>query len=437
MAALSQVQFRHPGKRFRSNLLTSEVQYKQLFQKTFLNEPQLQKLLLALGGDGEQVRVVGGAVRNALRGVAVSDIDVATIHLPDDVVSRALSAGFKTVPTGIEHGTITVVGDDFTCEVTTLREDVETDGRHAVVRFGTSWLRDAERRDFTMNALSVDQTGTLFDLVAGLDDCLNGNVRFIGDAKARIKEDALRALRFFRFSARFGDGALDVDGSIAAAEATDLMTHLSVERVQQELKKLLAAPDPAKLGLALDAARPILREFGIDVGSDDISPIAVCHRADPILRLALVMKNQAAELISLVKTLRFSNADIARLKALMAALDGLKTSDVEDQHAIRLAAYRYGADNTDDAAYLLSRGSKDADSFYQTIVAPLKAWTVPTFPIKGVDLLAVGFAPGPQLGIELSSLEASWIGERFELSRDELLTMALSHLNSEEEQTNG
>lgn len=416
--------------------MTPNLQYKHQFQKAFLNEPQLQKLLLALGGDGAQVRVVGGAVRNTLRGVPASDLDVATIHQPKEIMSRASKAGFKTVPTGIEHGTITVIGDDFTCEVTTLREDVETDGRHAVVRFGSSWLKDAERRDFTMNAMSVDKDGALFDLVAGLDDCLSGNVRFIGDAQLRIKEDALRALRFFRFSARFGDGQLDADGTRAAAEATGLMAHLSVERVQQELKKLLAAPNSAQLCLALDAARPLLVEFGMDVGPDDISPLAVCHRADPLLRLALLMKGQAGQLVTTLKTLRFSNADIARLDALTTALLDIDASDAGD-HAIRLNAYRHGAEVVDDAVYLLTRSAGEPGILYQTMIAPLKDWAVPTFPIKGADLLCEGFAPGPSLGIELSSLEASWVAERFELSRDELLAIARSHLETGLEQQAG
>ncbi|MFK8035986.1 MAG: CCA tRNA nucleotidyltransferase [Hyphomicrobiales bacterium] len=414
--------------------MTPNLQYKHQFQKAFLNEPQLQKLLLALGGDGAQVRVVGGAVRNTLRGASASDLDVATLHQPKEIMSRASKAGFKTVPTGIEHGTITVIGDDFTCEVTTLREDVETDGRHAVVRFGSSWLKDAERRDFTMNAMSVDKDGALFDLVAGLDDCLSGNVRFIGDAQLRIKEDALRALRFFRFSARFGDGQLDADGTRAAAEATGLMAHLSVERVQQELKKLLAAPGPAQLCLALNAARPLLKEFGIDVGPDDISPLAVCHRPDPLLRLALLMKGQTKQLLACLKTLRFSNADIALLNALTVALDDLAASDVGDRHTIRLKAYRHGAGTIDDAVYLLTRSASEPDHSYQTTIVPLENWIVPTFPIKGADLLSEGFKPGPSLGIELSSLEASWIAQRFELPRDELLAMARSHLEAEPEQ---
>lgn len=414
--------------------MTPKLQYKHLFQKAFLNEPQLQNLLLALGGDGAQVRVVGGAVRNVLRGVPASDLDVATIHVPKEIMARASKAGFKTVPTGFEHGTITVIGDKFTCEVTTLREDVETDGRHAVVRFGTSWLQDAERRDFTMNAMSVDRDGALFDLVAGLDDCLAGNVRFIGDARLRIKEDALRALRFFRFSARFSDGQLDADGTRAAAGATGLMAHLSVERVQQELKKLFAAPNAAQLCLALAAAQPLLREFGIDAGPDDISPVAQCHRSDPLLRLALLMKNQTKQLLSCLKTLRFSNADIARLSALTAARDDLAASDVGDTHATRLIAYRHGAGVIDDAVYLLTRSAKEPDGLYQTLIAPLQDWTAPIFPIKGADLLSEGFTPGPLLGIELSSLEASWIAERFELSRDELLAIARSHLETAPEQ---
>lgn len=389
--------------------------------------------MLALGGDGTQVRVVGGAVRNVLRGVPVSDLDVATIHVPKEVMSRASQAGFKVVPTGIEHGTVTVVGHNFTCEVTTLREDVETDGRHAVVRFGTSWLRDAERRDFTMNALSVDREGALYDLVSGLDDCLAGRVRFIGDAHLRIAEDALRALRFFRFSALFGAGQLDAVGSVAAAEATGLMALVSVERVQQELKKLLAAPDPTQLCLALNEARPLLKEFGFSLEPDDILPVGACHRPDPLLRLALLMKRQTKQLFVCLKKLRFSNADIARLEALMAAVGDLEPCDDCDHHGVRLNAYRHGMTMTDDAAYLLTRNSNEPDDLYSRIVAPLQDWAVPVFPLKGADLMAEGFLPGPAIGIELSSLEANWIEKRFELSRDELLALARLHSQTGQE----
>lgn len=409
--------------------MTPELDYKDLFQSAFLNDAQLQKLMLALGGDGEQVRVVGGAVRNVLRRVPVSDIDVATIHVPKDVISRASKAGFKTVPTGIEHGTVTVIGDHFTCEVTTLREDIETDGRHAIVRFGISWLHDAERRDFTMNALSVDREGALFDLVTGLEDCLSGRVRFIGDARTRIKEDALRALRFFRFSARFSNGKLDAEGAKAAAEATSLMAHLSVERVQQELKKLLSASDPEQLCIALDVARPILGAFGVVVQPLDVSRLATCHRPDALLRLVLLMKNQLPQLLSCLKVLRFSNADMARVAALMKASADLETYSAGDANAIRLFAYRHGADKIDDAAYLISRISDDPDVIYHAMTAPLQDWVVPTFPIKGGDLLSEGFSPGPALGIELSSLESKWINERFELSRDELLAIARLNLD--------
>lgn len=411
--------------------------HSRQFLNAFLNDVQLQKLMLALGGDADHVRVIGGAVRNALRNVSVSDFDIATVHLPQEVIARAAKAGFRSIPTGIEHGTVTVIGDDFTCEVTTLREDVETDGRHAVVRFGSSWLRDAERRDFTMNALSVDSSGALYDLVSGLEDCLSGRVRFIGDARLRIQEDALRALRFFRFSALFGNGEPDAEGTRAAVDAAGQMGHLSVERVYQEFRKLFAAPDAEQLCVSLQAARPVLREFGVNVEPADIRPVATCAKPHWLLRFVLLMIRQPERLLACAKTLKFSNADIGYIRTLMAVLGELETRDGTDIDSAKQLAYRYGLQNVDDAIYLKSRSSSDPEMTYDSFAKAFSDWDIPKFPIKGADLLAEGFVPGPALGKELSSLEARWIKERFEPSRDELLAIARSHLKTGRETNNG
>ncbi|MEP0519989.1 MAG: CCA tRNA nucleotidyltransferase [Hyphomicrobiales bacterium] len=398
--------------------------HSQKFLNAFLNDAQLQTLMRALGSDAGQVRVIGGAVRNALRNVAVNDFDVATIHLPEEVVSRAVKAGFRTIPTGIEHGTVTVVGKEFTCEVTTLREDVETDGRHAIVRFGSSWLRDAERRDFTMNALSVDSAGTLYDLVSGLEDCLSGRVRFIGNARLRIEEDALRALRFFRFSALFGDGELDSDGVRAAVDAADQMSHLSVERIGQEFRKLFAAPDQNQLCVSLQAARPLLKELGIRVEQADILPLAECDRPQWLLRFFLLMMRQSDQLQACAKALKFSNVEAGYIQALVGVLNVLEQNSIADINDMKQLAYRYGKQIVDDAVYLVSRSLDDPAASYAAVAKKLHDWSVPEFPICGADLLAEGFTPGPALGKELSSLEDKWLRERFEPSRSELLSVA-------------
>src|SRR6266404_5564793 len=200
------------------------------------------RVLQLLNGNGEEARVVGGAVRNALLKVPTGDIDIATTALPDEVMRRAAAAGLKTVPTGIEHGTVTLVVDAHPFEVTTLREDVETFGRKAKVVFGRDWRRDAERRDFTMNALSLARDGTIHDHVGGLADLEARRVRFIGDPATRIAEDYLRILRFFRFHATYGRGVPDPAGLAACIAAREGLSHLSRERVRMEIVKLLLAP---------------------------------------------------------------------------------------------------------------------------------------------------------------------------------------------------
>ncbi len=214
--------------------------------QSWFSKPGLQRIFSLLNADGGEARVVGGAVRNALMGLPVGDIDMATTLPPQDVVERAKDAGIKAVPTGIDHGTVTLVVDGEGYEVTTLRRDVTTDGRHAEVAFGTDWKEDAERRDLTINALYADASGEVIDLIGGLADIETKTVRFIGDAATRIAEDHLRILRFFRFFAYYGSGRPDADGLRASARAKDKLSTLSAERVWSEMKKLLSADDPSR-----------------------------------------------------------------------------------------------------------------------------------------------------------------------------------------------
>ena len=220
----------------------------------WLGEPALQAVFDALEQEGDGARVVGGAVRNTLLGVAVSDIDIATTAEPATVIRRVEAAGLKAVPTGVDHGTVTVVSGGRPFEVTTLREDVETHGRHATVRFGRNWQHDAARRDFTMNALYAARDGTLFDPVGGLPDLAARRVRFIGEADRRIREDYLRILRFFRFHAQYGEGAPDAEGLAAVARLKDGLAGLSAERIGAEMRKLVGARGAvATLEAMLDA----------------------------------------------------------------------------------------------------------------------------------------------------------------------------------------
>ena len=235
---------------------------RNLGDAVWLTQGPLARLLAVLDRDGEEARVVGGAVRNALIGEPIAEIDVATTAVPDEVLRRVTAAGFKPVPTGIEHGTITVVIDRHPFEVTTLRQDVETYGRHAKVAFGRDWKTDAERRDFTINALSAARDGTVYDYVGGLADLEARRVRFIGDPAKRIAEDYLRILRFFRFHAAYGHGHPDPEGLAACIAGRDGLDQLSRERVRMELMKLLLAPHAAPTLTAMTDSGLLVRFIG-------------------------------------------------------------------------------------------------------------------------------------------------------------------------------
>jgi len=409
--------------------------HRSVFQSSFLQDEQLQHLMLALGGTAQDVRVVGGAVRNALMRIKVNDLDLACIHHPDEVIARSEKAGFRTVPTGIKHGTVTVIGKGVHYEVTTLREDIETDGRHAIVRFGTDWQRDMERRDFTMNALCVDRDGVLHDLVSGLEDCRTGHVRFIGNAQHRIAEDALRIFRFFRFSAHFGDGALDGPGLAAANEGVSLLSHLSAERIQTELKKTLSAPRADQLSLAVKAGAAILDAIELYVDGADHQALAKCERTDWSLRALILWRHRIETLQQAIRKLKFSKADSARINLLNDVVAFLEQRDLADAFQVHIAAYRFGAGVIDDALYVLSRFEPNSEGQYGAWAKPLKNWQPPDFPVKADDLIQLGMKPGPDLGQSLVRLEQIWIETRFALTRDELLNHA--GLNLDKETDNG
>lgn len=289
-----------------------------LSDQAWFRQPALRRVLDLLNADGGEARIAGGAVRNALMGVPAGDVDIATTLVPQEVVARAKAAGIKAVPTGIEHGTVTLVASGTPFEVTTLRRDVETDGRRAQVAFGTDWQQDAERRDLTINALYATADGEVVDLVGGLPDIETKTVRFIGDADQRIAEDHLRILRFFRFFAFYGGGRPDADGLRACARAKDKLAVLSAERVWSETKKLLAAPDPFRALLwmrqsgVLSAILPETEKWGIDT----IPALVATEQAlqwdpDPLLRLSAMVPPDAERLSALAQRLRLSRAESA------------------------------------------------------------------------------------------------------------------------------
>jgi poly(A) polymerase len=399
--------------------------------EAWFNDVSLQRLLTLLNDDGGEARVAGGAVRNALMGLAVADIDVATTLLPQDVVERAEAAGIKAVPTGIEHGTVTLVIDGTPFEVTTLRRDIETDGRHAKVSFGTDWQADAERRDLTINALYADASGAVIDLVKGLQDIESRTIRFIGDASQRIAEDHLRILRFFRFFAYYGSGRPDADGLRASARAKDKLSTLSGERVWSETKKLLAAPDPSRALLwmrqagVLTEILPETEKWGIDA----IHPLVAAEAAlgwtpDPLLRLAAIVPPDAERLVAMAKRLRFSNADATKL-AIWASAPAIP-DEVTDVGFDRLL-YRHGAVGMISRVKLAlssARAAAEGDPMAMRKSARLsvllkraEGYAKPVFPIAGADVLAAGVPAGKRVGEILKQIEDYWVERNFNADR--------------------
>ncbi|TPI32142.1 CCA tRNA nucleotidyltransferase [Mesorhizobium sp. B3-2-1] len=410
----------------------------------WLSDKHLQRLLGVLTEGGEEARIAGGAVRNVLMDQPVTDIDIATSCLPQETIRRAVAEGFKAVPTGIEHGTITVVAGGKPYEITTLRADVETDGRRARVSFGRDWKLDAERRDFTINALYAEADGRVVDLVGGIADIKARRLRFIGDPEARIREDYLRILRFFRFFAWYGGGRPDAEGLKACARLKEGLGQLSAERIWSELKKLLSATDPSRALLwmrqagVLTAALPESEKWGIDA----IHGLTKAEKdlgwaVDPMLRLEAIVPPDAARMKTLAERLRFSTAEADRMLhwALTTAVEP-KTTEGElakklyrghrqgfvDRLRLSLAAARVRAVEDNDA--LLQAGG-----FSRLLAFALK-WEKPVFPLKGADLTALGATPGPKLGEILKNLEAEWIDAGFAPDRDALMKRAAEALET-------
>jgi poly(A) polymerase len=404
----------------------------------WLADKHLQRILAVLGEGGEEARVAGGAVRNALLGEPVADIDIATTVLPDETMRRGRAAGFKVVPTGKEHGTITLIAAGRPYEVTTLRADIETDGRHAKVSFGRDWRLDAERRDFTINGLFAEADGTVIDHVGGLADIESRTIRFIGDSQTRIREDTLRILRFFRFFAWYGRGRPDSAGLIACARAKDGVDHLSAERKWAEIKRLLSAPDPSRALLwmrqsgVLSRVLPETEKWGIDAIHALIrTEQDLGWPADPLLRLASLVPPDAARMTALAERLRLSNAEAQRLAAwamaeplapamteatLAGRLYRADSQAIVDRLRLSLASARGKA--VQETGSLMDAGG------YARLLTYAETWTKPVFPIRGADLKDIGATDGPQLGALLKTLEKAWIESGFALDRETLLAQA-------------
>ncbi len=372
---------------------------------SWLDQPPTQAVIAALGADN--MRFVGGAVRDALLGLPVQDIDIATPLHPDVVMTKASAAGLKAVPTGIDHGTVTLVSQHQPFEVTTLRQDVSTDGRRAVVAYTDNWQADAARRDFTINALYLGCDRQLFDYFGGLEDIRARRVRFIGNAEQRIAEDALRILRFFRFSARYAQLPLDDVGLAACIRRARDMMALSRERIRDELLKLLAAEDPLPV-LGVMQQHRLFDAFLPEVASLVALAQLVAlerryHCADPLRRLAALLPANTAQVDEIAARFKLSNA--AR-KRLVAATERIAALDAK---SLRAAIYWHGAVTVVDRLLLASATEADIGA----LLAQAKVWPVPKLPVSGKHLIAAGLSPGPAVSAALIWLEQIWVAEDF------------------------
>lgn len=384
----------------------------------WLKEGALPKLLAVLDRDGEEARVVGGAVRNALLGEPVHEHDVATTAVPDEVVKRVTAAGFKAVPTGIAHGTVTVVIAGQPFEVTTLRQDVETYGRHAKVAFGRDWAGDAHRRDFTINALSVTADGTIHDYTGGLADLAARRVRFIGEARTRIEEDYLRILRFFRFHAAYGHGDPDRAGLHACIEGRAGLDQLSRERVRMEMMKLLVAARATPTLVVMSEAGLLMQVLGgvaYLAAFEMMTKVEAAAGVEPdaARRLGALGVAVAEDAERLWQRLRLTNAEHARLSAMGAAWRGL--SPAHGESAARVALYRLKPEHYVDGALLAwARSQASAhDEAWRGLATLPRRWTAPAFPLKAADFVGRGVEKGPALGAAMRAAEAAWVEQGF------------------------
>lgn len=380
--------------------------------EAWLTEPALQRLFAVLAAAGGEGRVAGGAVRNALLGEKVTEVDVATTLSPEQVTEACSAAGMGVHPTGIDHGTVTVVVDRHPFEVTTLRHDVETDGRRAKVKFTDDWQADAQRRDFTMNALFCDARGTIYDFVNGLPDIEGRRVIFVGDPAQRIAEDYLRILRFFRFHARYGHGAPDAAGLAACTRLKAGLDGLSAERIRQEMFKLMAAPGAVST-LRLMADKGVLLHL---LPYTEEWRVLERLPPDPLLRLSVLARDPLA----MPERWRLSNHEARRLEDIASLMPPTPALRPKEQRAV---LYQQGADAWRDLVHIAWARS-DApldDAGWRDLLELPDRWPIPRLPVAGRDLLAAGMSPGPEIGVMLTRLEDWWVASDFQPTRDELL----------------
>jgi poly(A) polymerase len=380
-----------------------------------MTAPRTRAVMAALAAAGGEARFVGGCVRDALLKRTIGDIDIATTLSPDQVTAALKAAGLRAAPTGIAHGTITAIAEGEPFEITTLRRDVETDGRRAVVAFTADWAEDAARRDFRLNALYLDPDGALYDPTGGgIGDARAGRIVFVGDPETRIREDYLRILRFFRFNAWFGRGDADAAGLAACAALKEGVKTLSGERVSKELLKLLAAEDP-RSAVRLMAASGVLSALLPEAGGlkrfDTLVEIETeqLFEADADLRLAALLPDDRGAAAVVARRLRLSNA--LRDRLLVACSDDLRLVSWMSPREVRRAIYRLGAPAFKDRVKLAWAGSDRPVTYNQwrMLYVYADAWTPPPFPLDGAEIMAAGVPEGPLIGQVRREVEDWWI----------------------------
>lgn len=417
--------------------LTKIIENK-LLKADWLETKELKKLFKAFLVNGDEVKVVGGAPRNHLLGKTVEDIDLATIFTPEEVISKAKRADIKYIPTGIEHGTVTLLINDTPFEMTTLRADVKTDGRHARVEFGTSWLEDAKRRDFTINALYVLEDGTIEDpLGTGLSDIKTQTVRFIGKAKNRIREDFLRSLRYYRFAAHYTKPPYDPLAISATINLKEGLRVLSAERIKSELFKILSAPEPVEVvtelyqnGIltALLGTAPNIRAFFKLVELEK----KLNEKADVALRLAVLSTWHKGDVERLTKRFKLSKIETKKIE-LKVKTDLEKNSLItsldltEPEGRFLSNKYHFIFGKADYSAllkviYALGHCSIKLNTLVEKIKLT-EGYETKEFPIKGADLIKRGISPGPEVGKILERLTMAWLKSDREPSKEELLDL--------------
>lgn len=395
----------------------------------WMRAPETRAVMGALSASGAKVRFVGGCVRDAILGRAVTDIDLATAFAPERVIELLEAADIRAVPTGIAHGTVTAIVGKRRFEITTLRVDVETDGRHADVAFTDDWEADAARRDFTINALFCDANGTLYDPFGGVSDLEAGRIRFVGDPGTRIAEDHLRLLRFFRFYAAYGKPPPDEAALRACAEWTSSLRKLSGERVRDEMLKVLAVPGPAEvLGMMAEAGAlaEVLPEAAGLALLAELASIEAEERleVDPLRRLAALMRDGKgpARAARVSERWRLSKAQEAALSAM--ATPAVVVGPGDEPKAQRRALHRLGVPLYRDLVWLawaerraaVGEGAEDGERF-RAMLGRARRWRPVKFPLRGADVKALGVPAGPEVGRLLAELEAWWEAGDFKAKR--------------------